>query len=75
MQRGLVFVCFGRTLSTQFEFMTRAWTTNPHFPQENAGIDLLRPFETVLCGGYYFVPPLTHYNRPWTWFVPTPIAS
>ncbi len=72
VQRGLVFICFGRTLSTQFEFMTRAWTINPHFPQENAGVDMLRSFESVLCGGYFFVPPLTHYNQPSTWFVPPP---
>jgi hypothetical protein len=28
VRRGLVFICFARTLSTQFEFIERAWTTN-----------------------------------------------
>ncbi len=30
--RRLVFICFGRTISTQFEFMVRAWMNNPPFP-------------------------------------------
>jgi deferrochelatase/peroxidase EfeB len=68
LQRGLVFVCFGRTISTQFEFITRAWTTNPDFPHPGAGRDRFRQSEgTVLAGGYFFVPPLAHATRPWSW--------
>jgi deferrochelatase/peroxidase EfeB len=70
-KRGLVFVCFGRTITTQFEFITRAWTTNPDFPTPGAGIDAFRQFETsVLSGGYYFTPPLASPNEPWAWVVP-----
>jgi Dyp-type peroxidase family len=69
-QRGLLFICFGRTLSSQFEFITRAWTVNPDFPRPGAGVDALRQFEHVLCGGYFFVPPLEHKSDPWSWVVP-----
>jgi deferrochelatase/peroxidase EfeB len=70
-KRGLVFVCFARTITTQFEFITRAWTTNPNFPSPNAGIDAFRQFETsILCGGYFFVPPIEHQAKPWSWVVP-----
>ena len=72
LKRGLVFICFGRTISTQFEFMTRAWTANPNFPTPGAGVDQFRALEEVLCGGYYFVPPLEHRSRPWSWVVPDP---
>lgn len=69
--RGLLFVCFGRSLSTQFEFTFRAWMRNPNFPTENAGVDRLFTFENqVLAGGYYFVPPLKHRNKPWSWLLP-----
>lgn len=71
LQRGLLFVCFGRTLTTQFEFITRAWTANPHFPHADAGVDQLRAIETVLCGGYYFVPPLSNAREPWSFVLPT----
>lgn len=70
LSRGLVFVCFARTISTQFEFITRAWTTNPDFPHPGAGVDALRGFEHVLAGGYFFVPALEHETRPWSWRVP-----
>jgi deferrochelatase/peroxidase EfeB len=72
LQRGLVFVCFARTISTQFEFMVRGWINNPNFPRPGAGIDRLRElFESrVLCGGYFFVPALEHPNLPWSWIVP-----
>jgi deferrochelatase/peroxidase EfeB len=70
LARGLIFVCFARTITTQFEFMTRAWTTNPNFPRRDAGIDAFRQFEHVLCGGYFFVPPLTSGSKPWSWHVP-----
>jgi deferrochelatase/peroxidase EfeB len=69
-QRGLVFICFGRTITTQFEFVTRAWTTNPNFPRPGAGLDTLRAFEQVLFGGYFFVPPLEHHHQPWSWVIP-----
>ena len=62
---------FARTISTQFEFVTRAWTTNPNFPAPGAGVDQLRSFESVLCGGYFFVPPLTTQCSPWSWAMPS----
>lgn len=75
MTRGLVFVCFGRTITTQFEFITRGWTTNPNFPTPNAGVDAFRQFETaVLSGGYFFVPPLSNASQPWSWVIPAPAA-
>lgn len=74
-KRGLVFVSFARTITTQFEFITRAWTTNPNFPFPEAGIDALRAFETVLCGGYFFVPPLTRPSQPWSWVVPAAVVT
>lgn len=71
LRRGLVFLAFGRTLSTQFEFIFRGWINNPNFPRPGAGIDRLRQFDThVLAGGYYFVPPLDDERKPWTWHVP-----
>jgi deferrochelatase/peroxidase EfeB len=69
-RRGLIFVAYGRTITTQFEFITRAWTTNPNFPVPGAGVDALRAFESVLCGGYFFVPPLQRVREPWSWTVP-----
>ncbi|MEA2276841.1 MAG: deferrochelatase/peroxidase EfeB [Solirubrobacteraceae bacterium] len=73
MQRGLAFIGFARTTSTQFEFIFRGWLRNPDFPQPGTGLDKLLfgtlP-ETVLCGGYYFVPPLRHRTQPWTWLLP-----
>lgn len=68
--RGLVFVAFARTITTQFEFITRAWTANPDFPFPGAGIDALRALEAVLCGGYFFVPPLQRADQPWSWVLP-----
>jgi deferrochelatase/peroxidase EfeB len=70
LRRGLVFICFARSISTQFEFITRAWLTNPQFPSPNAGVDPLRNYEHVLCGGYFFVPAITNQSRPWTWVLP-----
>lgn len=71
LRRGLIFLCFGRTISTQFEFMTRAWLINPNFPRPGAGVDRLRAFDSqVLTGGYYFVPPLDKAHQPWSWHVP-----
>lgn len=70
--RGLIFIAFGRTLSTQVEFGRRAWINNLDFPTIGAGKDLLldrfvQP--RLLCGGYYFVPPLLRVTQPWSWAV------
>jgi deferrochelatase/peroxidase EfeB len=70
IQRGLIFICFARSISTQFEFIERAWMTNANFPEANVGVDLFRQFEAVLCGGYYFVPSLADARRPWSWSLP-----
>lgn len=71
LRRGLVFLSYGRTLSTQFEFIFRGWITNPNFPRPGVGVDRLMQFDThVLAGGYYFVPPLDDLRKPWTWHVP-----
>lgn len=70
-RRGLIFLCFARTIATQFEFITRAWLTNPNFPRPGAGIDRLRAFDQhVLAGGYYFIPPLQTPDQPWSWYIP-----
>jgi deferrochelatase/peroxidase EfeB len=73
LQRGLLFIAFARTISTQFEFIMRGWIKNPNFPQPNTGVDhLLSRFEKeVLCGGYYFAPPLSRVREPWSWIVPS----
>jgi hypothetical protein len=69
--RGLLFIAFGRTISTQFEFIFRAWMRNPNFPESGAGQDRLFRFEKqVIAGGYYFVPPIENANHPWTWTLP-----
>ena len=73
IDRGLLFVAFARTITTQFEFIFRAWMRNPNFPAMGSGADRLFSFEpTVLAGGYYFVPPLEVKGQPWTWIVPAP---
>jgi len=58
------------TVAPQFEFITRAWLTNADFPSPGVGVDPLRNYEQVQCGGYFFVPPVTNANRPWTWVLP-----
>lgn len=69
--RGLLFIAFGRTISTQFEFIFRAWMRNENFPTPGIGVDPLFSFESeVLSGGYYFVPPLSDPCQPWSWIVP-----
>lgn len=75
LRRGLVFVCFARTISTQFEFITRAWTINPDFPTPGTGVDPLRSYEKVIAGGYFFVPPIRTANKPWTWTLPDAPAT
>jgi len=48
-RRGLVFVALARTFTTQFEFMTRAWTPNPNpdFRFARPGTDALRALEAI----------------------------
>lgn len=72
MQHGLVFVAFARSIAPQFEFIMRAWLRNPDFPQPGAGVDRMFALlgEQVIAGGYYFCPPLSHRNKPWTWILP-----
>lgn len=70
LSRGLVFICFGRTITTQFEFIERAWRNNDDFPQPGIGKDRFKKFETVLGGGYFFVPPLRNARQPWSWVIP-----
>jgi len=71
LRRGLLFVSFSRTLSTQVEFAMRAWLRNDDFPTPGAGPDPLLAAETgVLAGGYFFVPPLDDSRKPWTWRLP-----
>jgi len=71
LARGLAFVAFGRSLSTQFEFITRAWLNNPNFPTPGAGVDAMSQFVLpAVCGGYYFAPPLQDQARPESWYVP-----
>jgi Dyp-type peroxidase family len=72
LRRGLVFIAFGRTITTQFEFIVRGWMRNADFPVPGAGIDPLfgKMGDTVLGGGYYFVPPLTRKTEPWSWALP-----
>jgi deferrochelatase/peroxidase EfeB len=72
LARGLAFIAFGRTLSAQAEFIRRAWINNPDFPTVGAGPDLLLfgfADKRLVCGGYYFVPPLAHGTQPWSWVV------
>lgn len=69
--RGLLFASFSRSLSTQVEFMFRAWLRNKDFPTPGAGPDPLMALDNnVLAGGYYFIPPLTDTRKPWTWNLP-----
>lgn len=71
LQRGLIFVAFARSLSTQAEFILAAWLKNPDFPVAGSGIDPLLKFETgVIAGGYFFVPPLVNPEEPWSWDLP-----
>lgn len=71
LERGLLFVSFSRSLSTQVEFVLRAWLFNPNFPAPDTGIDPLLKFETaVIAGGYYFMPAISDPDRPWSWKLP-----
>lgn len=71
LQRGLLFIAFGRSLSTQVEFIMRAWLKNPNFPTANAGIDPLLTLDHAVTGGYYFVLPVATPSQPWKWALPT----
>jgi len=71
LARGLAFVAFARSLSTQFEFITRAWLNNPNFPTPGAGVDAMSQFVLpAVCGGYYFAPPLQNPAVPESWYIP-----
>jgi deferrochelatase/peroxidase EfeB len=71
LQRGLLFIAFGRSLSSQAEFIVQGWLKNPNFPQPNAGVDPLLSQETsVVAGGFYFVPPVADPDQPWTFVIP-----
>ncbi len=73
LSRGLILLAYGRSLTTQHEFVHRAWIDNPNFPTQGAGRDQLlstyvvRPLE---AGGYYFVPPLTKAEDKASWRLP-----
>jgi deferrochelatase/peroxidase EfeB len=72
IDRGLLFISYARSISTQFEFIFRAWMRNANFPAPGTGQDALFAFESaVLCGGYYFVPPLSDACDPTSWAVPS----
>lgn len=72
--RGLIFIAFGRSLSTQAEFVRRAWINNDHFPSVGAGKDQLlfggAVNQRLLVGGYYFVPPIAKHSDPVSWVTP-----
>jgi deferrochelatase/peroxidase EfeB len=76
VRRGLVFICFSRTITTQFEFIFRAWMNNPDFNplpnQAPPGKDaLLERFDTrTVNGGYYFAPPIEHRFISTSWIIP-----
>ena len=70
LTRGLLFVSFSRSISTQFEFIVRAWMRNTNFPRPGAGLDRILAFDQAVCGGYYFVPAVSDRNKPWTWVLP-----
>jgi deferrochelatase/peroxidase EfeB len=73
--RGLIFIGFGRSLTTQVEFVRRAWINNDNFPIQGAGKDLLLFGGSVqprlLVGGYYFAPPLSTPHDLTSWVIPT----
>ena len=39
--RGLLFLCYQRSIEEQFEFLMSAWVNNPDFPQAGDGHDLV----------------------------------
>jgi Dyp-type peroxidase family len=69
--RGLLFLCYQRSINDQFEFLMNAWVNNPDFPEPGEGIDLVigqrdavRPFE--LPGG-----EVTPFDAPKRWVITT----
>jgi Dyp-type peroxidase family len=69
--RGLLFLCYQRSIDEQFEFLMNAWVNNVNFPATGAGIDLVigqaqavRPF--VLPGG-----AVTPFDAPKRWVITT----
>ena len=76
---GLVFIAFGRSLTTQVEFVRRAWINNQNFPIAGAGRDALLFGGAVnprlLVGGYYFAPPLAKASDLASWVVPSPATA
>jgi deferrochelatase/peroxidase EfeB len=71
LQRGLIFLAYGRSLSSQAEFIMRAWLKNKDFPEPNSGVDPILVLESVVVsGGYYFVPPVQAPDQPWNWQIP-----
>ncbi len=70
-RRGLLFQSFSRSTSTQIEFILKAWMFNKDFPRPGVGNDaLIAFFSATLCGGYFFVPGLSHRNDPTSWVLP-----
>jgi deferrochelatase/peroxidase EfeB len=73
---GLLFIAFGRSLTTQVEFVRRAWINNKDFPTVGAGQDELLFGGAVntraLVGAYYFAPPLAKASDATSWVIPTP---
>ena len=45
--RGLLFLCYQRSIVDQFEFVQRLWVNNPNFPQRGDGQDLIIAQEAV----------------------------
>jgi Dyp-type peroxidase family len=75
MVRGLIFIGFGRSLTTQVEFVRRAWINNANFPAAGSSqpdLLLFGPWmnPTPAVCGYYFVPPLAKHNDPTSWVMP-----
>jgi hypothetical protein len=50
LRRGLAFIASARTISTQFEFVVRAWMRNADFPEPNYFVPAVRrePWTWVL---------------------------
>lgn len=74
-----MFIAFGRSLTTQVEFVRRAWINNPNFLTTGAGQDALLFGGAVnprlLVGGYYFAPPLAKASDLASWVIPPPVAA
>lgn len=69
--RGLLFLCYQRSINDQFEFLMNAWVNNRDFPETDDGIDLVigqrdavRPF--TLPGG-----AVSPFDAPKRWVITT----